>query len=257
MITIGSLFSGIGAFEYGLEMSIPNAKTLWQVEKEEFCQAILKKHWPNAEMFSDVRKVGSHNLKKITILTGGFPCQDISICNSKGAGLNGEKSNLWWEMWRITRELRPKIICVENSSVISIRGLSTVLGSLAEIGYDAEWATLRASWFGSPQKRDRCFIVGYPKGMSNNRRIIANTNKERIGAQKPIQPRRKAVNAYDHQGISEYWEKFKAPPPVCGVDHGISEGLYRKKRLEALGNSLVPQIAAYLGRKILESGLLD
>lgn len=259
MIKIGSLFSGIGGFEYGLESAIENSRTSWQVEKNKFCQRILKKHWPQADLFDDVRAVGAHNLQYVDILTGGFPCQDISAANPKGRGLNGEKSSLWWEMWRITRELRPRVIIVENSSILPVRGLSVVLGSLASIGYDAEWATLRASWFRSPQRRDRCYIIGYPSGVLDDRQTTTNTNKERQRAENTIYARRPPVDAYDNTGISEYWEGGFAPAPICRMDNGISRGLHkdRRQRIEALGNSIVPQIAYFLGKRIYKAGLLS
>lgn len=259
MTKIGSLFSGIGGFEYGIESAIENSKTIWQVEENKSCQAILKKHWPQADLFDDVRSVGAHNLQYVDILTGGFPCQDISAANPRGRGLHGEKSSLWWEAWRITRELRPRVIIVENSSILSIRGLSVVLGSLASIGYDAEWATLRASWFGSPQRRDRCYIIGYPCGVLDDRQTITDTNKERSRAQDAIRARRATVDAHDNTRISGYWKEREAPAPICRVDNGISRELYphRRKRIEALGNSIVPQIAYFLGKRIYESGLLS
>ena len=108
MIRIGSLFAGIGGFELGLERAISGSETIWQVEREPFCQKVLKKHWPNATIYDDVRTVGSHNLESVDILCGGFPCQDISTAG-KGKGLEGEKSGLWFEMLRIISELRPRV----------------------------------------------------------------------------------------------------------------------------------------------------
>ena len=82
-IKIGSLFSGIGSFEFGLERSIPNSETVWQVEQDKFCQSILEKHWPSAQHHNDVNKVGAHNLEPVDIICGGFPCQDISIAGNQ------------------------------------------------------------------------------------------------------------------------------------------------------------------------------
>ena len=167
-ITIGSLFAGIGGFELGLERAIPGAQTIWQVEQNEYCQSILKKHWPHAQLFGDVCEVGAHNLPPVDILCGGFPCQDISTIG-KGEGLNGKKSGLWFQMFRIICELRPRIVIMENVSAILVRGLPRILGDLAGIGYDCEWQIISASQFGALHQRKRWFAVAYPPIVTGKR----------------------------------------------------------------------------------------
>ena len=157
---MGSLFSGIGGLELGLERGIPGLQTVWQVEKEEFCRSVLEQHWPNAKRYNDVRTVGAHNLEPVEILCGGFPCQDISIAG-KGEGLNGKRSGLWWEFYRIINELRPRVVVMENVPAITIRGLSAVVGSLAQIGYDCQWTIISAKQCGAPHLRRRWFAVAY------------------------------------------------------------------------------------------------
>lgn len=252
-IKIGSLFSGIGGFDLGLERGIPNSRTIWQVEKDLFCQRILRKHWPNSTIYSDVKTVGSHNLKPVSILCAGFPCQDLSICG-KGAGIyEGKKSNLFWEVYRIACELRPKIIILENVPAITHRGASDVVGSLSSIGYDSEWAIISASSQGAPHKRERWFCVSYPSQFTNKRWPTTNSNSNRIRNKSPIQTGRTASNAHVIEGLS-FWQKFKAPYPVCDLDDGISE---RLARLRALGNSIVPQCSEYVGKLVHNSGLLN
>ena len=160
MIRIGSVFSGIGGFELGLERAIPNSKTVWQVEQNAFCQKILRKHWPDAKIYDDIREVDADNLEPVDIFCAGFPCQDISVAG-KGEGLNGTKSGLWWECFRIISELRPRIIVLENVSAITFRGGREVVGSLTSIGYDTEWQVISARMFGAPHIRKRWFLVGY------------------------------------------------------------------------------------------------
>jgi DNA (cytosine-5)-methyltransferase 1 len=178
MIKIGSLFSGIGGFELGLERAIPNSETIWQVEQNTYCQGILKKHWPQAKIYDDVRNITKDNVEPVDILCGGFPCQDISVAGKMG-GLTGERSGLWWEMWRIIGELRPRIIVLENVANILRLGGREVLGSLAQIGYDAEWCIVSASQFGAPHKRNRWFCVAYPN--SNGRFEQPRKNEQSDG----------------------------------------------------------------------------
>lgn len=161
-LKIGSLFAGIGGFELGIERAIKGAETVWQVEQNKYCQSILKKHWPNATIYDDVRNITQHNVEPVDILIGGFPCQSISVAG-KQRGLEDEKkSGLWWEFHRIISELRPGIVVMENvANVLRLGGLD-VVGSLAEIGYDAEWTIISAKQFGAPHLRKRWFCVAYP-----------------------------------------------------------------------------------------------
>lgn len=156
---IGSLFSGIGGLELGLEWA-GLGPVAWQVEKDEYARAVLAKHWPNAVRHEDVRSVGAHNLQRVDVLCGGFPCQDLSYAG-RGAGLEGARSGLWREYARVVRELRPRVVIVENVPALRSRGLGRVLGDLAECGYDAVWTSLAASDVGAPHKRERLFVVGY------------------------------------------------------------------------------------------------
>src|SRR6266699_2059797 len=141
MLTVGSLFSGIGGFDLGLERA--GMEIRWQVEIDSFCQQVLAKHWPNVKRYDDVRTVGAHNLERVDVLCGGFPCQDVS-CAGPRTGIDGVRSGLWSEMVRVVRELRPRYVFMENTHGLLERGFGRVLGDLAEAGYDAEWACLAA-----------------------------------------------------------------------------------------------------------------
>lgn len=159
MLTIGSLFSGIGGLELGLERA-GLGPVLWQVEKEEFPRAVLAKHWPDAERFDDVCKVGAAELAPVDLICGGFPCQDISLAG-RGEGLAGERSGLWLEYARVIRELRPRWVVIENVAALLSRGIDAVLGTLAALGYDALWDCIPAQAVGAPHRRDRVFMVAW------------------------------------------------------------------------------------------------
>ena len=161
MMTIGSLFSGIGGLELGLERAL-GAETIWQVEQEAYCRQVLAKHWPNADRsITDVCEAGAANLTKPDLICGGFPCQGISVAGLR-RGLEDERSKLWWECYRILGELRPSIVVLENVPAIVSSGIAgVVVGKLSEIGYDCEWTTISAQQMGAPHIRRRWFCIGY------------------------------------------------------------------------------------------------
>lgn len=283
MYKIGSLFSGIGGFELGLERAIPS-ETIWQVEQDKFCQSILKKHWPKAKIYNDVRNITKDNVEPVDILCGGFPCQDISVAG-KTKGLKGEKSGLWWEMWRIISELRPRIIVLENVSNVLRLGGPEVLGSLAKIGYDAEWTTIRASDFGACHRRERWFCVAYPNGerckkqfftgpIEKKRQYTQSSSKDLYVTDSNSRSRTKQYtdtggmekirkstiqhrDFYFEKNWSDtrnYWQKNPPESPFCSVDDGIPQ---RVARLKALGNAIVPQCSQWIGEQIWKSGILQ
>jgi DNA (cytosine-5)-methyltransferase 1 len=157
-ITFGSLFSGIGGIDLGLEMV--GMKPLWQCEINKFCRELLSKRWPDLKLYGDIGDI-DEKTPRPDVLCGGFPCQDISTANTKGKGLDGSKSGLWFEFYRVIRILRPRYVLVENVANLVNKGLDRILQGLAEIGYDAEWQVLSAAQFGAWHLRRRIFIVAY------------------------------------------------------------------------------------------------
>lgn len=159
------LFAGIGGFSLGLERT-GGFETVAFCEIEKFPQAVLRKHWPEVPIYDDVRTLTAERLAAdgiaVDVITGGFPCQDISTAG-KGAGLAGERSGLFYEIARLVGELAPRYVVLENVAALLGRGLGDVLGTLASLGYDAEWHCIPASHVGAPHRRDRIWIVAYPK----------------------------------------------------------------------------------------------
>ncbi len=238
-LTHGSLFAGIGGFDLGFERA--GIKTVWQVEIDTKARMVLAKHFPSAERFTDVRDCGARNLRGVDVICGGFPCQDISNAGYK-AGIDGERSGLWSEMFRIIGEIRPRFVCVENVAALLIRGIGRVLGDLAEIGYDAEWDTFRADEFGAPHPRERIFIVAYPHSDRLETYPDETVLRGTFGGRRP--------NGHlSAMGCENVW--FEARPigaRPMGVGNGISADV---DRLRMLGNAVVPQIAEWIGRRIV------
>lgn len=161
MMTIGSLFSGIGGLEWGLERAL-GAETIWQVEQDDYCRRVLAKHWPDTDRsITDVRDAGVGNLTRPDLIAAGFPCQGVSVAGLR-KGLDDERTKLWWECYRVLAEIRPRIVVLENVSAIVASGIAgVVIGVLSEIGYDCEWTIISAEQLGAPHLRKRWFCVGY------------------------------------------------------------------------------------------------
>ena len=165
MVRMGSLFAGIGGFELGAEMAFDEAgiphQTLWQVEQNKYCQKVLARHWSSAKIYDDVRDITKDNVAPVDVIMAGFPCQDISSAGLQRGIYEGKKSSLWWEVWRIARDLRPRVLVLENVANILRLGGSDVVGSLASIGYGCEWSIVSARERGACHLRERWFCVAY------------------------------------------------------------------------------------------------
>ena len=159
--TMGSMFTGVGGIDLGLEEAFPGARTLWQVENEPHCSGVLNRRWPGATLYGDVRDVELDQLQRVDLLSAGFPCQPASLAGKrKGAS---DDRWLWPHVHRFLRALRPGLAVLENVpgllTVDDGRLFGRVLGDLAESGYDARWACVRASDIGAPHRRARLFII--------------------------------------------------------------------------------------------------
>lgn len=162
------------------------------VEIEEYCQKVIKQRQEDgfidrAPIFTDIRAFVSDGYAAsyaglVDVITGGFPCQDIS-CAGKGAGITGERSGLWKEMAATVRIVRPRFCFLENSPMLTLRGLDVVLGDLAEMRYDAEWCVLGAVDAGAPHKRERIWIVAYANPIAG---IEAVGSKQEVRPEQPI-----------------------------------------------------------------------
>ena len=224
-MTHGSLFTGIGGIDLGFEWA--GIETKWQVEIDNYCQELLSVRFPHTEKFTDIHKVGSHNLEKVDIISGGFPCQDISVAG-KGAGIEGERSGLWTELHRVISELRPRFAFIENVPMLTIRGGTRVIADLAEIGYDAEWQIIGADEVGAWHKRKRIWIVAYPDAnMERGKRSYKNM-KSRIERKMPLNLNDQ-LNAIE-KGLLPEPKNFPTPTAQDSKNDG-GPSQYRRKSL--------------------------
>ena len=245
----GSLFSGIGGLDLGLERA--GHQVAWQVEIDPFCRRVLAKHWPGVPCYEDVKNVGAHNLAPIDLICGGFPCQDISFAG-KGGGLSGARSGLWVEFARIIRELEPRYILVENVAALLSRGMGEILGTLASFGYDAEWSVVSACSLGAPHSRERLFLLAYATSER-----CPSAIRGHFGAEAAVWPEEGEWG----EDITELPNRVQVATPargegggawlrergVLGMVDGLPEEL---DAIRTLGNAVVPQVAELIGRRL-------
>jgi DNA (cytosine-5)-methyltransferase 1 len=278
-VTYGSLFAGIGGIDLGFDRA--GMECRWQVEMDEHALKVLEKHWKGVHRERDVRECGKHNLEEVEVIAAGFPCQDISYAG-RGAGLDGDRSGLFFEVARLVCELRPKVVVLENVVALRTRGLDRVLGTLGEIGYDAEWHCIPAAAFGASHIRDRIFILGYadstlikrgclPCGVQEEESntdcggscgdaseglVLPNTDsvgqprqREFIESMYPKENGEEETIIPVPGSIPQVWE---TEPGMGRVVDGVSPRSHRH-RLKQLGNAVCPPVAEFIGRKIMEN----
>jgi DNA (cytosine-5)-methyltransferase 1 len=263
------LFSGIGGFSLGLERT-GGFETAAFCEVDKKAQLVLKKHWPDVPIYDDVQDLTAQGLSddgiNPTVICGGFPCQDISFAG-KGEGIEGKRSGLWSEYARLIGEIRPRYAIVENVSALLTRGLDRVLADLAEIGFDAEWHCIPATYVGAPHRRDRIWIIAYGNTDSQSKptstvdeekasrlqEYVADSKgfgvegSRAIGKQvSQLQIGKEISRCHSSGSGASHWE---VEPNVGRVAHGVPK---RVDRLKQLGNAVVPQIPEMIGEAILQ-----
>lgn len=306
----GSLFSGIGGLDLGLERA--GMECVWQVEIDDYATKVLEKHWPNVPRWRDVTTFPPGPGRwECDLICGGFPCQPVSLAGKRKA--KSDSRWLWPQFRRVLNSLRPRFAIIENVPGLTTAGLADVIFDLASIGYAAEWRVLSAEEFGAPHIRKRLFIVAYPHSIGihleqgwfagssgegtlhvdGNGQVceMADSNSQRLSrreecdesSQQPEQQtssrnhacrlrddvadadshRRnglessdcggKAVAGFEREAMQRsingctpgWWE---AEPEVGRVANGVPS---RVDRLRGLGNAVVPQVAEWIGRRIM------
>jgi DNA (cytosine-5)-methyltransferase 1 len=235
------LFAGIGGFSLGLERT-GGFETVAFCEIEPFPQKVLAKHWPGVPIYDDVRTLTAERLAAdgiaFDVITGGFPCQDLSAAGNE-AGIGEEtRSGLFRQMLRLADAFRPKFVLFENVARFLSgpkeepgKWFGEFLGAVAEIGYDVEWFCITAASIGAPHERDRVWIVAYPNEAQFERGCISR----RVYAEHAV-----FSNAR--------WGQDK--PGVERASNGLPNQM---DRVGSCGNAVVPQIPELIGRAILDS----
>jgi DNA (cytosine-5)-methyltransferase 1 len=242
-----SLFAGIGGIELGLERA--GMTTVGQVELDPYCQSVLARHWSEVPRHDDVTTApawwASTVRPTVHVVCGGFPCQPFSLAG-KQLGTNDER---WmWPAFRdVIRDVRPRYVLVENVSALVRDGLAfgTVLADLHALGFDAEWATLRASDFGAPHNRERVYLLAYAAGVDGVSR--GGVGAGRVG-EAPVTARGlSGLDAHSRRRQADQW--LEREPRVGRLANGIPD---QSQRLKCAGNAVVPAVAEHIGRLIVE-----
>ena len=257
----GSLFSGIGGLDLGLERA--GMTCVWQSEIEPYACRVLAKHWPDIPNLGDIRDIDWTRVDRVDLVAGGYPCQPFSYAGVRRG--QDDPRHLWPMFADCLRVVRPRYALLENVSGHLGLGFGSVQRDLAEIGYDARWDCIPAAALGAPHLRDRVFVVATRRtpmdtdSQSQSRQPkhgstrpwpspMAYADRQRFAQRKSAAFTNKPIivdRPNDERG--GIWE---SEPSVGRVAHGIPR---RMDRLRALGNAVVPQVAEHIGNIIMEA----
>lgn len=297
-ITVGSLFSGIGGLDLGLERA--GMKVIWQSEIDKYCCKVLKKHWPEVPNHGNIKEIDWQKIQKPNIIAGGYPCQPFSTAGKRKG--TQDPRHLWPWVRTAISELRPDYAILENVPGHLTMGGTEVIGALAEIGYDAEWRVVSAAGLGANHLRKRIIIVAYPNSERPHRTQINSTNTQQqtqpelarcgetvanpnsgrrceqcqgqicqsntwgccayVAHTSSVQghgrqngnifgesTKRKIQESLRRISCNEWLAYWQVEPNVGRVADGIPN---RVDKLRGLGNAVVPQVAEYIGRLVME-----
>jgi DNA (cytosine-5)-methyltransferase 1 len=203
-------------------------KVIWQSEIDKYCCKILKKHWPEVPNHGNIKEINWQEIQRPNIIAGGYPCQPFSQAGKRKG--TQDPRHLWPWVREAISQLRPDYAILENVPGHLTMGGTEVIGALTEIGYDAEWRVVSAAGLGANHLRKRIIIVAYPNSKRLQRRIwtLSQNSKSSMFA------------------VCSQWQ---SEPNVGRVANGIPN---RVDRLRGLGNAVVPQVAEYIGRIVME-----
>lgn len=254
------LFSGIGGFSLGLERT-GGFETVAFCEIEPFPRRVLAKHWPEVQIYDDVRTLTGDVLAgdgiAVDVITGGFPCQDLSVAGKQRGLGEGTRSGLWSEIVRLIGDLSPRYVIVENVANMLAgpsgkRGgwFGRVLADLAECGYDAEWENIPAAAVGLAHLRERVWLMAYPEQKQRVRPVFAGNDAAKRAWGRASQRQQNGVRSQVGKAVPSVFGRRVDQPNPHRVAYGVSDWSHR---LAACGNAVVPQIPELIGRAILEA----
>jgi DNA (cytosine-5)-methyltransferase 1 len=249
-----SLFTGAGGGVLGGQLF--GCRTICACEINPYASSVLVTRQndgilPVFPIWDDICTFNGRDWRGcIDIVSGGFPCQDISGANHIGKGIEGERSGLWSEMARIIKEVHPSFAFIENSPNLRGKGLNKVLFDLASCGYDAIWENFTAAEVGAPHIRNRIWILAYPNLHRRNSPVwlqaldIALRNQPTLSTAECYSVRSKQKQKATKKKTSAW----KIKPGVPGMADGMA---LQVEQIRALGNGQVPRVAAFAWSSLL------
>jgi len=246
----GSLFSGIGGLDLGLERA--GFKCLWQSEIDPYASRVLKKHWPDTPNLGDINDIDWRTVPTVDLVCGGYPCQPFSYAGSRN-GTNDPR-HLWPRFAECLRVVRPRFALLENVTGHLSLGFGDVQADLAALGYNAKWDCIPAAAVGAPHLRDRIFVIATRQPAvgdtydARNRTSQHDDYRNRSSSVEIGQwPRPFDRFSRSSQIVAKREHWWKSEPRVGRVADGIPN---RMDRLRGLGNAVVPQVAEHIGHII-------
>ena len=280
-------FAGIGGFSYAATKLVKGFQTTQFIELDPFCQKILRKNFPNVPIHDDIRTYTAFS-GQFDIICGGFPCQSISVAGNRAGITEESRSGIFYELMRVIRMVRPRFVVLENVAAILNNGLDIVLGELSQAGYDAEWSVISASSLGACHRRSRWWCVAYTydygsssaeisglddqtdndsskrqdeiskserSSKSTNSRTFqsstksTDSNSKRLQRQNLNKMEREIWTESNTRRLNPNWRQYVSKPILPRGSDGLS---FRVDRTKALGNSVVPQVAAIPLQRVLD-----
>ena len=246
-MTVGSLFSGIGGFDLGLQRAGMTVR--WQVERDPWCQRVLAKHWPTVSRYGDIRQLTGSELAPVTLVCAGWPCPPVSQAGER-RGIHDDRW-LWPEVRRIVGRVGSPLVLLEQPpGILTVNhggAFGQILTDLADLGYDSTWTVLSARAMGAPHLRKRVWLVSHTHGWGRSK-FGPPEQRDQSSQPRAQLDRRGADRRLFDAPVGGDW----APePPVCRMVARIPQLPHRVDRLRGLGNAVVPQCAEWIGRRIL------
>jgi DNA (cytosine-5)-methyltransferase 1 len=229
-VRVGSLFSGIGGLDLGLERA--GMSVVWQSEIDPYACRVLAKHWPNVPNLGDITTVDWSSVEPVDLICGGYPCQPFSAAGRQLG--SADHRHLWPHMRDAIRTLRPRYALLENVAAHLRLGFDDVLADLHELGFDAEWSLVSACAVGAPHPRHRLFCLAHARGS---------------GLQGLHETRGRVDLQSTAEALRRHWE---SEPDVARVANGVPRRLVLEP-IRALGNAVVPQVAEWIGHQIMNA----
>ncbi len=260
LMNFGSLFTGIGGLDLGLERAGFNC--IWQSEIDPYASRVLKKHWPATPNLGDINDIEWERVEPVDLVCGGYPCQPFSYAGSRN-GTNDPR-HLWPRFADCIRILRPRFALLENVTGHLSLGFGAVQADLAALGYNTEWDCIPAAAVGAPHLRDRVFVIATRNdGMDTNSESQPNgtinattqswsspmAHTDSPFSERKCQPLRRPAQRTNADIPSTRGSNWASEPRVGRMANGIPN---RMDRLKGLGNAVVPQVAEHIGRIIMD-----